>query len=175
MILLDSCCYTKHAQFQIIILFACFTFSLAVSLAVPGPFVVFATSTSLKSMSVKGSSDWIASIPLSPQKRAMAVEYDYRDETVFWSDVNLPASIQSVRFDGSESRTLVKHDATRDVCQLCAPAGLAYDWICRRLYWTDECTGEICYVSLNSADDAITQLVDGLDKPRGITVDPKNG
>lgn len=139
---------------------------------VPGPFVVVASLVTLKAISIRGSSDWVATVPLPPQRKALAVEYDYRDELLFWTDVELPSRIQSARFDGSDLRTLVSHDPTRNVCQLCSPAGLAYDWVCRCLYWSDECTGEICYFCLNRPEEGNKQLVRGLEKPRGIAINP---
>jgi DNA-binding beta-propeller fold protein YncE len=141
----------------------------------PGHFVLVATLGSLKAISVNGIKDWSATLPIPPQRSAVALDYDYREEIVFWTDMALPARIQSARFDGSELKLLVSHNAQRSVCQLCAPIGIAFDWVCRCLYWSDDCTGEICYICLDSLRSGIKQLVDNLNKPRGITVNPDEG
>lgn len=52
-----------------------------------------------------------------------------------------------------------------------APAGLAVDWVTKKLYWTDGGTRRIETSNLNGSMRALL-IWDGLDKPRDITVDP---
>ena len=52
------------------------------------------------------------------------------------------------------------------------PAGLAYDWLTDKLYWTDAGTNRI---EVANVDGSMRTLLawDNIDKPRDIVVDPK--
>ena len=61
---------------------------------------------------------------------------------------------------------------------LSSPAGLALDWVTRKLYWTEAGTKRIEVSSIDNDDDVIIRTVlisDNLDKPRDIAVDPEHG
>ena len=127
---------------------------------------------SINALSLSGSSDWIARLPLPPQENIIAIDYDYRAGKVFWTDV-ASKKIQSANLDGTDLRTLLSHDPTRSECRLCVPDGLAYDSVHRRLYYTDHDAGEICYFSAYSSlphNLKVHRVVKGLDKPRAIVV-----
>lgn len=53
-----------------------------------------------------------------------------------------------------------------------SPAGLAYDWITDKVYWTDAGTNRI---EVANTDGTMRTLLawDKIDKPRDIVVDPK--
>jgi DNA-binding beta-propeller fold protein YncE len=53
-----------------------------------------------------------------------------------------------------------------------SPAGLAVDWVTRKLYWTDAGTNRI---EVSNLDGSMRGLVvwEGLEKPRDIVVDPR--
>ena len=54
------------------------------------------------------------------------------------------------------------------------PAGLAWDWISQKLYWTDHCDDDIeVYDPISGARRVLFDL--DLDAPYGIVVDPING
>lgn len=52
-----------------------------------------------------------------------------------------------------------------------SPAGLAFDWITDKLYWTDSATLRI---EVSNLDGTIRSLLiwNNLDKPRDIVLDP---
>lgn len=52
------------------------------------------------------------------------------------------------------------------------PAGLAYDWITDKLYWTDSGTCRIEVINSNGTMRGLL-IWEGLDKPRDIVLDPK--
>ena len=52
-----------------------------------------------------------------------------------------------------------------------SPAGLALDWITKKLYWTDAGTNRIECSNLEGTMRALL-IYEGLDKPRDIVVDP---
>lgn len=55
---------------------------------------------------------------------------------------------------------------------LVSPAGLAYDWITDKLYWTDAGTNRIEVANANGTMRTLLAW-DNIDKPRDIVVDPK--
>lgn len=74
----------------------------------------------------------------------------------------------SLSLQGSNQRQLLANN-------LDTPAGLAVDWLGRKLYWTDDTeTSRIEVAELNGTNRAI--VVHGnLDKPRDIIVHPTKG
>lgn len=52
------------------------------------------------------------------------------------------------------------------------PAGLAYDWITGKLYWTDSVTCRIEVINSNGTMRGLL-IWEGLDQPRDIVLDPK--
>ena len=51
-----------------------------------------------------------------------------------------------------------------------SPEGLALDWLAKRLYWVDDMSNTVEVVNTDGSDRRV--LKDGLDRPRGIVVDP---
>lgn len=52
-------------------------------------------------------------------------------------------------------------------------AGLAWDWINQKLYWTDYCYRHLEVYDPSTQDRNV--LFNGLSSPRGIVVDPTTG
>ena len=52
--------------------------------------------------------------------------------------------------------------------------GLAYDWIGKNIYWTDNIRNSLEVVRYNGQHRKVLND-DFLDRPRGIAVDPKRG
>ena len=55
-----------------------------------------------------------------------------------------------------------------------SPAGLAVDWVSRKLYWTDSEVGRIEVSNLDGSQRSVL-IWEGLGQPRDITVDPVSG
>ena len=54
--------------------------------------------------------------------------------------------------------------------------GLAYDWIAKNIYWTDNIRNSLEVVRYNGEHRKVIIPDDGtLDRPRGIAVDPQRG
>ena len=54
------------------------------------------------------------------------------------------------------------------------PDGIAVDWIARNLYWTDQGTKRIEVSRLNGTSRLVL-IIDDLEEPRAITLDPVTG
>ena len=71
-------------------------------------------------------------LPLGSLKNAIAVDYDFADNCVFWADI-ADRDIKRACLDGhSENQRLVGLNGTVE--------GLAYDWISQNLYWVETTT-----------------------------------
>ena len=55
-----------------------------------------------------------------------------------------------------------------------SPAGLAIDWVTKKLYWTDAGTDRIEVANLDGTQRTVL-VWEGLDRPRDILVDPVDG
>lgn len=53
-----------------------------------------------------------------------------------------------------------------------SPAGLAYDWLTNKLYWTDAGTNRIEVANANGTMRTLLAW-ENIDKPRDIVLDPK--
>ncbi|RZF40959.1 hypothetical protein LSTR_LSTR013214 [Laodelphax striatellus] len=98
---------------------------------------------------------------------AVALDFDWEEGCVYWSDVTaLRSSIK--RFcKGSSYQTL--HSST-----LQNPDGIAVDWVGRNLYWCDKGLDTIEVSKLDGRFRKVL-LKEGLQEPRAIALDPHQG
>lgn len=68
-------------------------------------------------------------IPLADVRSAVALDWDSRDDHVYWTDVSTD-TISRAKWDGTGQEVVVD-------TSLESPAGLAIDWVTNKLYWTD--------------------------------------
>ncbi|KAL4236222.1 lipoprotein receptor-related protein [Mactra antiquata] len=106
---------------------------------------------------------------------SIALDFDYDDGLMFWTDVGLEKII-SAKVDGdavlvSDKKTIVSN-GNNDVSF--SPDGLAVDWLYKHIYWTD--TGSNTIKVANYDGSNVKTLIDtDLDEPRAICADPENG
>ncbi|XP_049541327.1 low-density lipoprotein receptor-related protein 4 [Anopheles darlingi] len=94
---------------------------------------------------------------------AIALDYHYRQDLLFWTDVSIDV-IKRSHLNGSGVRDVVKWG-------LESPGGLAVDWIHDLLFWTDSGTRR---VEVSTFDGQMRAVIaaNELDKPRAIAVHP---
>ncbi|XP_034949215.1 LOW QUALITY PROTEIN: low-density lipoprotein receptor-related protein 4 [Chelonus insularis] len=108
-----------------------------------------------------------AIIPVDNVRSAVALAWDRQEEDmIYWTDVELN-SISRAHLNGTNQSFVINNN-------LESPAGLALDWIGRKLYWTDAGTNRIECSNLDGSMRALLIYQD-LDKPRDIVVDPTTG
>ncbi|XP_076445601.1 prolow-density lipoprotein receptor-related protein 1-like [Babylonia areolata] len=107
---------------------------------------------------------------------AVAVDFDWQDQYVYWSDITFTSSSISRKPLNSSSAQVVNsilcevlHSTT-----VRNPDGLAVDWVGRNLYWCDKTTDTI-EVSLLNGDNRLVLLREGLQEPRGLEAFPQKG
>ncbi|XP_058794698.1 low-density lipoprotein receptor-related protein 4-like isoform X2 [Phymastichus coffea] len=105
-------------------------------------------------------------IPVDNVQSAIALTWNSDDETIFWTDVETN-TISKAKLDGTNQQAIISHN-------LVTPAGVAMDWITKKLYWTDAGTNRI---ECSNLDGTMRTLIiyEGLDKPRDIALNPTTG
>jgi len=130
------------------------------------PYLLFANRKELREISLF-SGDYRAVVKST--RSAIAVDFDYEANYVYWSDVAREA-IMRARYNhshptGTEQSEIVVDDLT-------TPDGIAVDWLHKLLYWTDTGRNTIEVVHLSSRHRSTLFNTD-LDEPRAIMVDPR--
>ncbi|XP_012944048.1 low-density lipoprotein receptor-related protein 1 [Aplysia californica] len=104
---------------------------------------------------------------------SVAVDFDWQEQVVFWSDITREkSSISRMAYDfrthkAGEVKSL--HSTT-----VRNPDGLAVDWVGRNLYWCDKNTDTIEVSQLDGRYRKVL-LREGLNEPRALEVFPKKG
>ncbi|XP_071477659.1 low-density lipoprotein receptor-related protein 8-like [Diadema antillarum] len=106
-------------------------------------------------------------ITQSPES-AVAVDFDYQSNTLFWSDVRMEhlAKTQLLSENAIAAEIVTTSVKTSD--------GIAVDWINKLLYWTDTGLDQIGVSNFDGSKKALL-ITTGLDEPRAIAVDPESG
>ncbi|XP_071487623.1 low-density lipoprotein receptor-related protein 4-like [Diadema antillarum] len=103
-------------------------------------------------------------LPLTGIKHAVALDWEERDgDWVYWTDVSTN-KINRAHWNGSNQEVLIDTNIN-------SPAGLAVDWITRKMYWTEATMDRI---EVANTDGTMRTILvwDDLDRPRDIIVDP---
>ncbi|XP_071809054.1 low-density lipoprotein receptor-related protein 4-like isoform X2 [Asterias amurensis] len=126
-------------------------------------FLLFAGSDYIRRVSFDTDDFTDVVIPLENLNSAVALDWDDKEELIFWTDV-VDDTINRAKWDGSEQELII------DV-SLESPAGLAVDWVTKKLYWTEAGMDRIEIANYDGSDRSIL-LWEDLDRPRDILVDP---
>ena len=96
----------------------------------------------------------------------IALDFDPLEDRVYWTDVG-QGRIMSAFRNASSAKTMY-------FCNVLNPYGLAIDHVGRNIYWTDTGTDRIELGRLDGTKRKVL-FKDGLDEPRAIVLDAKNG
>ena len=92
----------------------------------------------------------------------IALDYDPREDKIYWTDGRLMAIVRAF-LNGSSVEVIVGKNVK-------TPDGLAIDWIGRNLYWSDAGTKKI-EVSRLDGSSRMSLITTNIDKPRAIALD----
>ncbi|KAL3854471.1 hypothetical protein ACJMK2_013739, partial [Sinanodonta woodiana] len=139
----------------------------------PSEFLVFAAETDIRSLSLNPN---ITSFPLPSLyglNGAVALDFDFTENYLYFSQVGAK-KINRVK-KGSTKIEEIKIQVTDRVtgqAQATVAEGIAFDWIGKKLYWTDVTGGRI--ISMNPDGSSKVTLANVL-SPRAIAVNPCRG
>ena len=132
-------------------------------------FILFADADDKSTKYVSLDTNYLASQTLFDHlgtQRPIALDYDPIEDRVYWSDI-AQGRILSAFFNATSVKTLFR-------CNVRTPDGLAIDYLGRNIYWTDTGTNRI-EVGLLDGTGRKLLVKDGLDEPRAIVLDERNG
>lgn len=135
--------------------------------SVASPFLLFANRRDVRLVDA-GGTKLESTVVVSGLEDAAAVDFQYSQGIVFWTDVSEEAIKQTYL---NQSGNVVQNVI---ISGLVSPDGLACDWIGKKLYWTDSETNRIEVANLNGTSRKVLFWQD-LDQPRAIALDPAHG
>ncbi|XP_054682744.1 low-density lipoprotein receptor-related protein 5 isoform X3 [Grus americana] len=131
------------------------------------PFLLFANRRDVRLLDA-GDTKLESTVVVSGLEDAAAVDFQYSQGIVFWTDVSEEAIKQTyINQTGNVVQNVI-------ISGLVSPDGLACDWIGKKLYWTDSETNRIEVANLNGTSRKVLFWQD-LDQPRAIALDPAHG
>ncbi|XP_054246287.1 low-density lipoprotein receptor-related protein 5 [Indicator indicator] len=135
--------------------------------AAASPFLLFANRRDVRLVDA-GGAKLESTVVVSGLEDAAAVDFQYSQGIVFWTDVSEEAIKQTyINQTGNVVQNVI-------ISGLVSPDGLACDWIGKKLYWTDSETNRIEVANLNGTSRKVLFWQD-LDQPRAIALDPAHG
>ena len=130
-------------------------------------FFLFPEGRNLRQLQLHVNSNLSLRIPLKEQTSSpMALDYNYLDEKVYWTDV-VKDTISRAFLNGSSQETIVSTG-------LRGPYGLAVDSFGQNIYWTDTYEDVIEVASSNGLYRRVL-IKDDLQSPRDIALDVTRG
>uniref|UniRef100_A0A670KCL7 Very low-density lipoprotein receptor n=1 Tax=Podarcis muralis TaxID=64176 RepID=A0A670KCL7_PODMU len=102
-------------------------------------------------------------------RNVVALDADMAEHAIFWADIG-PNALLSTSIT-SNNKPLQHRRIIENVQN---PAGIAFDWIYKNIYWTDSSLKSISVASLNGAKRKVLFNMD-LKEPASLAVDPLSG
>ena len=128
-------------------------------------FLIFARNTEIAGIPKEVNSSGDAILPLSGLGNAVGIDYDVKEQMIYFSDNERDNISRVGRFD-RKVEVLVK--SVRSV------NGIAVDWLGRNLYWTDADKREVAVAKLDGSFKKVLFHED-VARPSAIVVNPVDG
>lgn len=132
---------------------------------VPEAFILFARKENIGQISIQNANS-SSLIPISGIKDVSALDYNFKDSLMYWTDVKLK-SISRAYLNGSVLEHIIEFG-------LDSPEGMVVDWVADNLYWADIGSKRIEVARLNGRSRKVL-IWQGIEEPRSLAVDPKEG
>lgn len=133
------------------------------------PYVVFANRIDIRQLRLGVPMEY--TVVVNEGRSILALDIDESKHVVYYSDAHeetiYRANLPSATVSDGEIEPLVK-DGVGTV------DGIAYDWIYKKVYWTDAETKEVSAVETSYPQQRVV-LISGLSEPRAIALHPSRG
>ncbi|XP_047119261.1 low-density lipoprotein receptor-related protein 1 [Schistocerca piceifrons] len=129
------------------------------------PKLIFSNRYYIREMDLVGH----ASLLVHNMTNAVALDFEWSTQCIYWSDVTPLGSSLKRLCPGGNATHEVLHSAT-----LRNADGLAVDWVAHNLYWCDKGFDTIEVSRLDGRYRKVL-INSGLQEPRAIALDPRNG
>lgn len=132
--------------------------------SLPDNFLLFTDSVQKQIYRMDMSTKSYVAVPVSRNDIPIAIDYDYVDGRIYWTDVGLK-QIRSVSINGNSEKIVLILDTDS------VPDGIAVDAKSRLIFYTDTGKDKIYVVTLDGS--ASVEIINtGLEEPRAIIADP---
>lgn len=128
------------------------------------PFLAFLLRYEIRKLAVDGS--WESDI-LRKVQNAVAVDFDWAEQRVYWTEGRAPPRLKRAFFNGTGTEVILETGLSN-------VEGLAVDWVGRNLYLADRIQDKI-FVATLEGRYMRTLISEGLQEPRAVVVDPSDG
>lgn len=131
----------------------------------PPTFLLFSKSKppSIKGVTLDGQNETI--VPIMGLIRAEVIDFDSSTRTILFADTD---RIAKATLEGGEISVILNKGIGK--C-----GGIAYDWLTKNLYWTDEDKRSVSVINLANTTQKKTLIQDTTIRPSGIVVSPNDG
>ncbi|KAL3841911.1 hypothetical protein ACJMK2_020000 [Sinanodonta woodiana] len=132
---------------------------------VPEAFLLFTRQEDIQRMSLE-TNHRVVQIPLQGVQKANAIDFNIRDNRIFWTDVGLK-TISRAFMNGSSMEHIIQYG-------LVYLEGMAVDWVANNIYWADSGSNRIEVARLDGSARKVL-IWKNLTHPRALILDPPNG
>lgn len=125
-------------------------------------YLVFSTRTEIRSVHIDPTNTQVPFAPITNLTNVVGVDFDYKDGRIIYTQIRPDAKINYFSVS----------DLTKTVSVLTKginPEGVAYDWVGKKIYWTDSGNSSIYAMDLDGGNVVVITHVD---RPRAIVVHP---
>ncbi|EDW86389.2 uncharacterized protein Dwil_GK17732 [Drosophila willistoni] len=131
----------------------------------PDDYLLIALRSGIGMISLNSGDYMDVVLPISGVHGAVVLDYHYRNNWLFFADVNLDVIRRVNLLNFTDNKVIVSTD-------LLTPNGIAVDWIAENLYWSDT-DRKVIEVSRLDGSCRKKLIEDGLGDPRSLIVHPK--
>jgi len=137
----------------------------------PEEYLLITTRREIRSFSLDKSH----ASPFSPHvnlSNVVGLDYDYENKRILFSQIRPEPMIAQIEIDSTSPKSAIDGKPTIILKQGINPEGIAYDWVSKKIYWTDSSNKSIYAMNLDGS-----QIVDivHVDRPRALVLDPCAG
>ena len=136
-----------------------------------GEYIVYTTRSEIRSeiipINVTNHQSKVPFEPLVNMTNVVGIDFDYADKKLFYTQIRPRTVIGSLdaRNPSIDSTKIILKDGIN-------PEGIAYDWVHKKIYWTDSRNDSI--YAMNTDGSKIIDIA-RVDRPRAIAVHPCQG
>lgn len=130
-------------------------------------YLLFTTRTEIRSLSLNPDNNAPPFETVSKLVNVVGIDFDYKDKELVFTQIKPNVKIATV----SSSKPSVEGMKTI-LNKGINPEGVAYDWIAKKIYWTDSQNHSI--YAMNRDGSAIVNIIN-VERPRALVLDPCRG
>lgn len=138
----------------------------------PDEYLLITTRREIRSFSLDKSHHGSPFLPHGNLSNVVGLDYDYENKRILFSQIRPEPMIATIDIDPSSPKNAIDGKPNIILKQGINPEGIAYDWISKKVYWTDSANKSIYAMNLDGSQ--IVNIVH-VDRPRALVLDPCAG